>query len=540
MTNHFRAPLAALLAGAMLCSGCAFRRQVTRMAVEHNDFVAQTTNSQTVLNILRAREREPMHFTSFAWVTGKAQGQGQIGLSVLRSGDSRTRAATDMATTGEGVDQVLETLNQGGTFTPSAQINVTTGTDFQVGVNATEEFYRGILGPLSSDIVVHYLRQGFPPDLLSHLVIRRLEIRARVTTPNKDVFEHRLADLQNSPDERADADRFAEAMKCWQLGYTIRQVPALTIPAPGIGDLSGVNDDVLSRLRRVEEAKEVGSAYEVEIAAARNELRLALVDTPDPRSEAMRAQDDARTAAERHATAAAGPAVAPPAATGAGTRLNRLCRAVGNYREAAQAWIDSNRWQPPATAAGSTATQGTAANPSGGGTGRGPSAPAPFEPSAPQRSPGGPVVVSDDVAGSGFESFSAESARRLGVRIDPQYKFELVFDVTFRSVEGILYYLGEYVRNNSSPRLFDESCPLTNDRYCLPILVIDHASAIRPPHRFVSVAYRGRNWAVPITGQEAHPDRGRSSQVVSLVQQLLNLHRSAEDLPVTPLVRTVN
>jgi len=43
-------------------------------------------------------------------------------------------------------------------------------------------------------------------------------------------------------------------------------------------------------------------------------------------------------------------------------------------------------------------------------------------------------------------------------------------------------------------------------------------------------------------GQRSSPnfEAGRSPQVITLVQQMLNLHRSAKDLPSTPVVRVVN
>jgi hypothetical protein len=54
------------------------------------------------------------------------------------------------------------------------------------------------------------------------------------------------------------------------------------------------------------------------------------------------------------------------------------------------------------------------------------------------------------------------------------------------------------------------------------------------------VSYRRRRYAVPLSGAEIGPEAGRSSQTISLVQQLLNLHRSSKDLPVTPVVRVAN
>jgi hypothetical protein len=165
------------------------------MAVDYNDFVAQTTNRQTVLNILRAREREPMHFTSFAEVFGQIRGTGSASLGAAFNGDSGARTGTDTLVTNAGPNGVVtgtaETVtdtvtdNIGATnFTPSIGLQVTTGTDFKVAANTTDEFYKGILNPVSPATVIHYLRQGFPPDLMSHLLIGRLEFSAVITRPD--------------------------------------------------------------------------------------------------------------------------------------------------------------------------------------------------------------------------------------------------------------------------------------------------------------------------------------------------------------------
>jgi hypothetical protein len=111
----------------------------------------------------------------------------------------------------------------------------------------------------------------------------------------------------------------------------------------------------------------------------------------------------------------------------------------------------------------------------------------------------------------------------------------LTIDVTLRSVEGVLYYLGEYIRNDGiSPKLAGEC------GYCLPIIRVAPAAAIPREFRFVEVTYRGTQYAVPISGAVLNAQAGRSSQTVDLVEQLLNLNRSSKDLPTTPIVHVVN
>lgn len=460
------------------------------MAIEHNDFVALTTNRQTVLNILRAREREPMHFTSFSNVAGKVQGTGQLGWNTAIGGDGGSLARTDTtaATTGptgaltQTVDTatVVDTLTRGATnWTPSAQLSVTTGTDFQIAVNASEEFYRGILGPLSPGIIVHYLRQGFPPDLLGHLVLRRLAFQAQITdSKGKDVATVPLGEFNNSPDEEGEADKFAGVLKCWRLGYEMQKSDPVRIPAPEIRELSGLNPDVVSRLRSVK-GPDDAVRYEIEVKPGKSDLALALEPIDRP---------------------------------GCGTRdqfrgeVANWVRGQGLVGRARTVSVEMDKNAGPRLVSSISADDREA--------------------------------VSQGIGGSGTEK-AIGGAPYLEQELPPGYKVIVEIDMTIRSVEGILYYLGEYVRNPGSPRLYDaEACASVN--YCLPIISVVPASEIPTGKRLVDVLYRGRRYAVPLTGAKLSAESGRSSQTISLVQQLLNLHRSSKDLPFTPLLRVQN
>ncbi|HEY5722852.1 MAG TPA: hypothetical protein VIT45_11075 [Allosphingosinicella sp.] len=460
------------------------------MAIEHNDFVALTTNRQTVLNILRAREREPMHFTSFSNIAGKVQGSGQIGLNTAIGGDggSIARTGTNAATTGAtGVltqtidtNTAIDTLTRGATnWTPSAQVSVTTGTDFQIAVNASEEFYRGILGPLSPGIIVHYLRQGFPPDLLSHLVLRRLTFEARIIDSNdRPVATVPLGEFNNSPDDAEESTAFAGVMKCWRLGYEMQKSDSVRIPAPEIQELSGLNPDIVSRLRSVKGPNDV-VRYEIEVKPGKSELALALEPIERP---------------------------------GCDTR--------DRFRRKVASWVGDR----------GLVGRGRSGSEQAGENG-GPSLISSI--SAADRD-----SVSQGIGGSGTEK-AIGRAPYLERELPPGYKIIVEIDMTIRSVEGVLYYLGEYARNPGSPRLYDpDACK--GDPYCLPIIQVLPASRIPAGERLVDVTYRGRRYAVPLTGAELSPESGRSSQTISLVQQLLNLHRSSKDLPFTPLLRVQN
>lgn len=480
----------------LLCSGCAFQRQAAGIAIDHNEFVAQTTNRQTVLNILRASQREPMHFTSFSSVGGRVQAAGTLGLNTAINGDGGTLTRTDTGVTSAGptgavtgttaTQTVADALTRGATnLMPSASVTVTTGTDFQIGINATDDFYRGIMGPLSSGIIVYYLRQNFPADLLSHLVVGRIELYAKITPPNGPEELILLRTIHNTPDDAVAADAFTNAIRCRRLAYAPRHTDASTLPVP-ISNLSGLTPEVLARLSAVT-GQDGQIAYQLE-TPARNELALAM-SPPDP-EWCGPIQDDLRD------------------------RFNQWREGRGLAARAAGVLPDPGALTSRASAGSPTAA----------------------------------TAITEGITGGGGASFSSKGF--FDNLLPPGYKSELVVDMTIRSVEGVLYYLGEYVRGEDGrnvggadhrPMLWsNDGCAGGSAGYCLPIIRVRPAAQIRAADRFVDVEYRGRLYAVPLAGGHLNAESGRSSQSISLVQQLLNLHRSSKDLPSTPLVRIAN
>jgi hypothetical protein len=92
-----------------------------------------------------------------------------------------------------------------------------------------------------------------------------------------------------------------------------------------------------------------------------------------------------------------------------------------------------------------------------------------------------------------------------------------------RSVQGMMYFLGEYSRGGKH-------------RYCLPSgqLVFDLREGVEPGAA-VATRFRDKRYSIP----DAAIDNGISLQVIDLIQQLLNLHKSADELPFTRSVTVV-
>ena len=434
----------------LLCAstGCAFRSQVSGMAVEYNEFVAEATNRQTVVNILRARWREPLHFTSFSKVLGTARVEGSAGL--------------DLAANGNGGEQ----LPQGGGFatsrrslgatnwTPKLGVKINSGTDFEVGINATDDFWKGITSPVAPAKIVHLLRQGWERDLISFLFIQRIEFAGRISDPSGKVMATLpLGSFLNAPDNEPAVRRFVSLMRCRTLYY----------------DLS-----------------ETDGRSEFSITFSENSNYVS--DEGTRREACTKFERDLR---EEFANALRGRSL----------RLPEI------------ADIDGSTDSPPSASSDADPFRGRA------------------------------NYVADATAGPGSTAPNGAGFTAINYFQDlvpAGYKTELLIDVSMRSVEGMINYLGEYVRTVNERPLAWGRCDDGTYGACIPLIVIKPAAEAGETEPFISVDYKGERYVVPLSGEDIRTTGGFSSQVIGLVQTMLNLHRSSKDLPSTPLVRVIN
>lgn len=502
---------------SLALAGCALRTQTTGMAVEYNEFVAQTTNRQTVLNILRAREREPMHFTSFSLVRGTVRGQANAELGASLAPDttqavvktiakSTTAAGSTLSGSETTREDTLTSNDNGDTLSPKVALQVSTGTDFDIAVNATDDFYRGVLGPLKESVVVHFLRQGFPPDLLSHLVIGELRFYAVFKRNGKDIndkgqewkpgeekYGHSLvAVIKNAPDEPSSAKEFKAAMDCRELSYVTDRRDKRSVSFGALAELSAVQPELIGRVNSEAAAPQI---YKYNIGES-SDFRLAL---SEPRSCA----EVQVLLTQRGAN-----------------RVNEFAEKVQTGGKA----LDAERSRTPAESV-SPARSYLRSKSIGAQS---------FEPRA---------SASEGLTGSGTYEFESKDYFKPLLKergVSAEYSGDLVIELTLRSVEGVLYYLGEYVRDPAlSPKLYGRPCARDTLQPCIPVIRVEPKGALSA-EALAEVTYRGRKYVAPLSGSSIGVEAGRSSQTISLVQQLLNLHRTSKDLPVTPVVRVAN
>ena len=135
----------AAIPATLLLAGCS--TPIARSVVQANLAQEQAANQLLLLNIARAHERMPMHFSQIGQIRAAPGGWG-LGLPSLELelpfGGEASRAYT------------LTAGNEG-------------QTPVDVSALYNQEFMRGITTPVTADTVAYFANQGWPTAMLMHL-----------------------------------------------------------------------------------------------------------------------------------------------------------------------------------------------------------------------------------------------------------------------------------------------------------------------------------------------------------------------------------
>lgn len=209
---------------------------VQRLGADYNSAVAGLADELTLLNVVRAHEGLPLHYTSFGRLTGSFTVRGSGGLNA----QIRTAAPTDLqsrtttiASTGATIaDAISRSVVSGGTvLTPSVGLEVSTGPSFDISVLDNQEFYQGILSPIPVSVINSLLLGGYDSQILLALLAARIELRLKDETEGIAAKKgDLLLNLQNTGSGTPD-DAFSRVIACFELtGDAVR--PPATILAP--------------------------------------------------------------------------------------------------------------------------------------------------------------------------------------------------------------------------------------------------------------------------------------------------------------------
>ena len=144
-------------AATLALAGCVHLEHFSSKATDFNLQVADSQNKTMLLNIMRAANRFPMHFTELTTLSG-----------------------TGTATIGGTVTIPVGILNGGmgtGSVAPTGSYSET--PTFNVAVLETQEFYKGIMAPVKLDQLADFLGEGMPPPEVFTLLFGRLTFQPK-------------------------------------------------------------------------------------------------------------------------------------------------------------------------------------------------------------------------------------------------------------------------------------------------------------------------------------------------------------------------
>jgi len=437
-----------LALAALAVGGCAVVDQYSGRAIVYNLQAEQAQQQQLLLNVVRASQRRPMQFTGLQTITGTASASGNFSGT-----ESVTRNATLLATPANTVigRAVVGNLGVGG--------SISGGPTFTVPVLDTQEFYQGLLTPISGQLLDLYLQSGYPRDVLFNLVIQRIILKrtdggcnVQTHTPNCELI------LRNYVLQDVDLELFQAMMS-----YFIRL---------------GLNTEPL-----IEKAASKGKAAEKPAADAPKLKPFAFCFSPR----------DPKVYGHMKPAVLCGHPAAP------GVQLNTS--EIG--RKAVVSGVP---------------LEATFMN-------------ALYESSVRPR-------LGNDPGAMGFRDLKAFAGRQVSVSFHT------------RSIEEILYYLGEVVRRTHGPTdqvpvqvkvgppqnpFPIEACPIgeRNDGYvCKALFKVEQGGLIGPG---ISVDYDGVHYSV-----SADPESSWSMAVLDIVKQLLAVNTSAKQLPASNLISVIS
>lgn len=562
------------------------------MAVDYNDFVADTANTQMVRNILRARDRIPMQFTNISTINGTLEATVNTGLNanVVGSSSKTTGSPTDMnnSIVTNSVDNSLGAT----TFVPSVSLNVKNGTVFTVGIDNDQEFYNGIIGSLQPNLVVALLRQGYPEEMINHLVMSKMSFYAVLTptnptetNPDKIPVPVQLHVIRNAPDDPDDRKATAAALRCRRLSYDFD--PERLKDNKDAKDAFGLTLYDFWGSKTVAENPNCNQSrlkiyQELETFLTGSRSSVSSLDSKEVQTYTKGFFDrtDIRQIRALSVAQADQKLGTYPAATGV---VFEVPGYFNDFVHAKAKKVTLRNFESDDCDPLLDKVTGLPVKASSEVT---PEEKVTEKKKTRTRTPGKDLTTSTETT----KTIKKRSKERIDpdtcpVRANangdtqvPQYKLgDLYIALSFRSVEGIMYYLGEYLRaGQSAPKLYssearcadptpdaknkdkqtdaevtaqdtsgaDNKTRPSTTKPCVPLIAAFSKKAFKELKTelapLVKVRHQGETYIIPVSGKKLNKDAGRSSQVIGLVQTLLNLNRSSSRAPGTPLVQSIN
>lgn len=183
--RHFMLAATACLLTA--CSALSLAPALDNNARSYHQVVEDVTNSILVTNILRARDHAPLHYSDLSTINGSLQATAAAS-AVFPVGPVRPSSGS-------------ATLQLG-------TVGLQTSPSFTLGTLDTDDFTRGILTPVTPDVIKYFLDQGLDPRiafLVFFEAVRGYGVDLH-TADGKPIDTH--GKIDNAPDDAAEFAKF--------------------------------------------------------------------------------------------------------------------------------------------------------------------------------------------------------------------------------------------------------------------------------------------------------------------------------------------
>jgi hypothetical protein len=245
----------AILSFCLVLTSCAMPARLQRMGVDHNTAAAGIANELALLNILRAREDFPLHYTQINRLSGTFTVRGGAGINDAIRGATTTQTnatATTASATPSVVGTVTEQIVEGvDAITPNVSADISVTPSLDVIVLDNQKFYQGITAAIPFSTVENILSQTSEQRLLlMMLLIERIDFKdVDDNSPTKGQI---LFSWRNHM--AADAAAFLANISCYELTAqteqrtAVRLVPVSRLARDANGELTGLRIEDLARL----------------------------------------------------------------------------------------------------------------------------------------------------------------------------------------------------------------------------------------------------------------------------------------------------
>jgi hypothetical protein len=166
----------------VLASGCSVNAPIQHIVVDQNTVLAKSTDEVMLVNLLRAQNNEPMHFSLVSQFHGSATLTAGLTLGAAFPGTTAAETVAQLAQPGVPANNTTTsttTVTPGvNTFSPSLTGSVSEMPSFDSTIVDSQSFFQGFLKPIDANTVSHFLYDGWSPRLLTYLLVKRFDLVA--------------------------------------------------------------------------------------------------------------------------------------------------------------------------------------------------------------------------------------------------------------------------------------------------------------------------------------------------------------------------